>query len=692
MTRAARSITRTMTITAAVVAAMLVIGLPAMEFAVAYRYLVGAMEIQAEVSADQARRVVMDNPDMWFYEQIRLAELLERRSADRVPERRRLLDMMGHVVTESADRLLPPIVTRRHVIYDAGVPVAEIEIARSLRPVLLETGAALAAALAVAALVFTALRTIPLRAIRGAYKSLAESERRYRSLYESMREGMALHRIVYDGEQRAVSFSVVDANPAGARMLGIEPERLVGMDAALLLGGALTPFLSDMLRAATVNERFTFELPLTDRGRTLYVSVFSPAPGHFGTLLEDVTEQKATEASHRQLQEQLNQAQKMEAVGRLAGGVAHDFNNILTVILSLASELAATLRGEPLELASGIVQAGRRATSLTRQLLSFSHKQVLRPEVLRVEEVVTSLASMIRRLIGEDVQLSLEVVPDAGCICMDPSQLEQVLVNLAVNARDAMPEGGKLAIQVRTADVAAADRPGLAPGAYVLLSVADTGAGMDEATRLRIFEPFFTTKPKGKGTGLGLAMVFRAVQQGGGHIDVATRVGEGTTFTILLPRVEPPAGARSAPRPLALAGGGERILVVEDEPQLRAAVRRFLVSGGYSVVEAATGDEALAAFQADDSVDLVLTDLVMPGMSGTALGREIRSRRAVPVLYMSGYSEEVVSGAERLAPELFLQKPFDRGPLLERVRAALAEAGKSSGAGAADPKRAGTAV
>ncbi len=495
---------------------------------------------------------------------------------------------------------------------------------------------------------------------------------------------MALHRIAYDEGGRAVSFSVVDANPAAARMLEVEAANLVGQDGSSLLGGALRPFLPEMLRTVESGEPFTFELALPHCARTLHVSAFSPAPGHLATLLDDVTERRRAETSQRHLQEQLNQAQKMEAVGRLAGGVAHDFNNILTVILSFSSALAESLKGEQLEYAQAIEQAGRRGTALTRQILSFSRKQVLHPEVLRVDEIVASMVKMIGRVIGEDIELSLRMGDGVGCIYMDPAQLEQVLVNLSVNARDAMPEGGRLTIQVHDADVAQNGQgsAGVAPGSYVAFRVSDTGTGMDEATRSRLFEPFFTTKPKGKGTGLGLAMVLGAVEECGGYIDVATQLGAGTTFTIHLPRVAAPLASQGdASRPLAQSAGGERILVVEDEPQLRAALRLFLGAGGYSVVEAASGDEGLAAFQAEeDGIDLVLTDLVMPGMGGVSLGRAIQARRPVPVLYMSGYSEAVVSGKEKLPPGCFVQKPFERGPLLERVRAALAASTSSPSA------------
>ena len=675
-------VSSTMTVTAGIVAALLVVGLPIVYFTIAYEYARGALDTQAEVNARQAGQLVVANPELWAYEQVRLGELLEARSAAGVPEVRRILDPSGQVVAESADPLAPPTLSRRHPIFDAGVRVAEVEVARSLRPILLETGVALLVALLVAALVFTALRVIPLRAVRHAYASLEESERRYRSLYDSMGEGMALLRVGRGAAGGGVSARVVDANPACARMLGLEVPALVGEDADALLGGVLVPFLPALLEVERTHQPFAFEISVARGSRALRLSAFSPHAGHVAAVIEDLTERRRAAVAQRQLQEHLAQAQKMELVGRLAGGVAHDFNNILTVILSYARALTDELRGEQREFAQEIGSAGQRASALTRQLLAFSRKQVLCPEVLAVGEVVKSLVKMLGRLIGEDIELSLAVAPGVGSILMDPAQLEQVLVNLAVNARDAMPDGGRLAIEVRDADVSAVDarRPGGIPeGSYVTITVTDTGTGMDADTLQHLYEPFFTTKPQGKGTGLGLSMVLGAVEQSGGTLRVVSAPGAGTTFTLHLPRVP----AAEAPAAFGTSGApesaGGRILVVEDEPQVRGAVRLFLVSAGYEVVEAACGDDGLAAFRADpEGIDLVLTDLVMPGMSGSALGRAVRTLRPVPVLYMSGYSEEIASGREAVPPQSLLLKPFEREALLARVHAALHAASASA--------------
>jgi PAS domain S-box-containing protein len=492
---------------------------------------------------------------------------------------------------------------------------------------------------------------------------LARAARHWRATFDAIRDGVC----VLDGQLR-----VLHANRAMHELVGAQAERLEGRPIVELLARVLDePDGSDLAagqgRALRHRGNRWFELQRD------HVDLPGGEAAGFVQLVADVSRQQL-------LQEHLTQAQKMDAVGQLAGGVAHDFNNLLSVILTFASSLGEELpEGELRSFAHEIERAAQRGSVLTRQLLAFSRKQVLRPEVLEVPEVVGSLAQMIGRLIGERIALSVDLARSAAHIRMDPSQLEQILVNLAVNARDAMPDGGVLTIEATDVEVGAADaagRGGLAPGRYVRIRVADTGTGMDAATMARIFEPFFTTKPRGKGTGLGLAMVYAAVEQGGGAIDVESSSGAGSAFVIHLPRVEAPAQAAersvggAAPR-----GHGERVLVVEDEPQLRATLSRFISAGGYEVIEASNGDEGIAAFHAENGrIDLVLTDLVMPGTGGLALGRAIRELSAVPVLYMSGYSEEMVSAKEQLRPEVFLPKPFDCGTLLSRVRAAMAAA------------------
>jgi PAS domain S-box-containing protein len=400
-----------------------------------------------------------------------------------------------------------------------------------------------------------------------------------------------------------------------------------------------------------------------DAGRPLY----------FLGYLRDITERKS-------LEDQLRQAQKMEAVGQLAGGIAHDFNNLLTAILGNAELLQAEMGPrDPQRLdVQEISRAAHRAATLTRQLLAFSRKQVLQPRIVTLNAVVTDLSAMLRRIIGEDIELRLELDHGLGQVLADAGQLEQVITNLAVNARDAMPRGGRLTI--RTANVAAEDVAASDPeappllGPLVAVSVADTGTGMDERTQARLFEPFFTTKELGRGTGLGLATVYGIVRQSGGHIRVRTRLHHGTTFTVYLPRVEGdpgPDGETGAAD--AMPPGTETVLVVEDEEAVRALARRVLISRGYRVLEAGSAADALALVGEFDRIDLLITDVVMPDMGGPALAEQlVRNRPDLRVLYISGYAEEAIQRHGILpAGGMLLEKPFTADQLSRQVRESL---------------------
>jgi two-component system cell cycle sensor histidine kinase/response regulator CckA len=389
-----------------------------------------------------------------------------------------------------------------------------------------------------------------------------------------------------------------------------------------------------------------------------------------GTV-QDITERKS-------LEDQLLQAQKMEAMGRLAGGVAHDFNNLLTAILGYADIVmrrlgpAHALRPKVEE----IKKAGERASGLTRQLLAFSRKQVLQPRVVDLNMVVGDVEKMLYRIIGEDVHIANALDPDLGRVRADPAQLEQILINLAVNARDAMPSGGSLVLETANAELDAAyarEHVGVAPGRYVMLAVSDTGTGMDAETRRHIFEPFFTTKPPGKGTGLGLATVYGIVAQSGGHIWVYSEEGLGSVFKVYLPRIDAPAEVEP-PRPSAAAGGTETLLLVEDEAGVRELMSEVLTGLGYVVLAAHRAEDALdrAAAHAGP-LDMVISDVVLPGMGGPALVEKLRERRpGLRALLISGYTDEamlqrgiVEEGAAVLA------KPFSPEALGQRVREML---------------------
>jgi two-component system, cell cycle sensor histidine kinase and response regulator CckA len=390
----------------------------------------------------------------------------------------------------------------------------------------------------------------------------------------------------------------------------------------------------------------------------------------------DLTEQ-------RNLEHQLRQAQKMEAVGQLAGGIAHDFNNLLTVINGYCSVLLAEegLGAQVKGCLNEVQKAGDRAAGLTRQLLAFSRKELARPRLLDLNETVANVKMMLRRLIGEDIRLSTRLDRGLGCVCADPGQLEQVLVNLVVNARDAMPAGGELSIETRAVTVGpeGAAVPELAPGRYARLTARDTGCGMDVRTLARAFEPFFTTKEVGKGSGLGLATVYGIVKQSGGHVAATSAVGKGTTFDVYLPIV------RGTPAPghlgdgeevpsVAVPAGKETVLLAEDEDGLRALARRVLQAKGYTVLEANNGEEALRlAERSGGTIDLLVTDVVMPHTGGRAAAEALTSRYpSVKVLYMSGYTDdEILRNGVLRSDHCFLSKPFSPDELLHKVREVL---------------------
>jgi signal transduction histidine kinase/ActR/RegA family two-component response regulator len=388
----------------------------------------------------------------------------------------------------------------------------------------------------------------------------------------------------------------------------------------------------------------------------------------------------AIEALHN-TEKQLVQSQKLEAVGRLAGGISHDFNNLLTVILGYTDISKRSLKeGDPLlRNLEEIGKASERAASLTRQLLAFSRKQVMQPKVFDLNTVVNDLKKMLRRMIGEDIELRVISETDLGNIKADPVQLEQVIMNLVVNARDAMPRGGKLSIETSNVyldESYAREHVSVDPGEYVMLAISDTGCGMDEETRQHIFEPFFTTKESGKGTGLGLSMVYGIVKQSGGNIWVYSEEGRGTTFKIYFPRVT--AEAEEYKRigdAVEMPKGSETILLVEDATLVRTLARQVLETAGYNVLEAASAEAALMICEHINStrIDLLLTDVVMPGMSGNDMSKILlESQPDMPVLYMSGYTDEAIVQHGVLEAGInFLQKPFSPGALALKVREVL---------------------
>jgi two-component system, cell cycle sensor histidine kinase and response regulator CckA len=499
--------------------------------------------------------------------------------------------------------------------------------------------------------------------------ALRHSEERYRALFESHPVPMA----VWD----PATGTILAANDAALRQYGYAAEEIVGMGVDRLvhpddldrLREAVPEFSSGVDGAAPFRH-------LRRDGSVIEVEVSGHDLDYGGRPARVVMALDITE--RRQLEEQLRQAQKMEAIGRLAGGIAHDFNNMLTAITGYSQLLLDSFENEDprRDDVEQVHAAAMRASALTGQLLGFSRRAMIAPTTLDLNEVIRETQPMLERLIGEHIAMTVDLRAKVAWIRGDRSQVEQVVVNLALNARDAMPTGGMLRIETEDLDAAAAWAQGLASEASVILTVADDGVGIADEDRERVFEPFFTTKEPGQGTGLGLSTVYSTVRAAGGRIRLLSEPGHGTTFRILLPLALPPGQPerRAVARRRAVADRG-RILLVEDEPAVRDLVARVLRRAGFDVIAAPDGRSALTLADADPEViDLLLTDVVMPVMSGVELSRELRARRPeIRILLMSGYTEESLVGPDGALD--LLPKPFTDSVLLTAVRSSLAQPG-----------------
>jgi PAS domain S-box-containing protein len=516
-----------------------------------------------------------------------------------------------------------------------------------------------------------------------AEEQLRRAEENYRSIYDNAVEG--IYRSSREG-------GFIAANPAMARMLGYDSvqeliESVTDVTRQLYVRPETRAEFQRLIEQQGFVRGFELQCYRKDGSIAWHAISTRAVRDQAGAVIcyegiaEDITERKQAEAELRENQERLRLAQKMEAVGRLAAGVAHDFNNMLAVIMGSAELMRMRLQPDhPAQAnAEDILKAATRAASLTRQLLAYSRKQVLQPKVLDLNAVVTEIEGMLRQVLGAHIEITAVLGPALGRVRADPGQLQQVVLNLVVNARDAMPEGGKLTIETANAELDSSCTGGrdwaVQPGPYVLLAVSDTGCGMDADTRARALEPFFTTKEPGKGTGLGLSTVYGIVKQSGGHIDICSEPGRGTTVRIHLPRADgalaPADRATCAPRP-----GWETVLLVEDEELVRQVIQEALTWGGYTVLEATSAGEAVALSASHEGpIDLLVTDLVMPGRNGQELAaRMTELRPGIAVLCISGYADQAVVHRGQLDPgTAFLQKPFTPDTLLRTVREVLDE-------------------
>jgi PAS domain S-box-containing protein len=550
------------------------------------------------------------------------------------------------------------------------------------------------------------------RAVQGRLRRDAEqAARRIHAALERKVATLEAHSALLTTaiEQAPVSVVITDSegrieyvNPAFTRITCYQAEEALGSTPRLLKSGEQdAAFYRRLWTTILAGREWRGEVANRRKDGTLYTQrlLIAPVRDREGGLLgfvgigEDVSERKraedelrATEQRYSGLVENVNdamlQAQKLEGIGRLAGGVAHDFNNILAVIMGFGELIGDNLEEHHVvrPWLQQVITAADRAADLTRQLLAFSRKQVMQRKPLDLNAVVRTLETMLTRLVGEDVEIEVRTGSDLGMVMADPAQLEQVMINLAVNARDAMPLGGRLTIETASAEFDeeyAAAHPPSAPGRFVMVAVSDTGIGMDAETQKRIFEPFFTTKPVGQGTGLGLATVYGIVKQSGGYIWAYSEVGRGTTFKVYLPRVEVEElgeADEAGVSVMAVPGGHETVLVVDDTESLRGLIRRLLEDRGYTVLTAPDGEEALSLVQERQlPIALLLTDVVMPKLGGRDLAKRLLALRPeTRVLFMSGYTAGAVSHQGILpVGTLILEKPFNGAKLARAVRDAL---------------------
>jgi PAS domain S-box-containing protein len=630
------------------------------------------LSLLAELKATRLAKHIYGHQELWQYQTIRLAELIDIPEAGEAGGRQRIFDSAGALVLETGEAPAFPVATSSAPIVVAGAQVATIETATSYRDILVEAAVVAIFSSLLGLAVFFVIRILPQRIIDRTLGELEAAEARYRLLFDANPFPMAVvHR--HSGAFLAL-------NPAAIERYGWSLEEIRAMNVGDLRPPGEEPPPRTVERAkrpAAGTAAFAARRHRRKDGTVIEVEVATRAIEFEGqpatlALAADVTERN-------RIEEQLRQSQKMEAVGQLTGGIAHDFNNLLTVIIAnlemleedehLGPEGKAHLRS--------IGGAADRAAELTRQLLAFSRKQPLRAQVTVINGLVAGTVRLLRRSLSARIEIETVFATGLYAVEVDRAQLETALVNLCLNARDAMPGGGKLMIETRNAtldEAYAAHNRDVVAGDYAMLAVTDTGTGMAPEVLARVYDPFFTTKEVGKGSGLGLSMVYGFIQQSNGHIRVFSEPGRGTTFELFLPRTARAAHRAAREENPAMPRGDERVLVVEDEAAVRATVVGQLASLGYDVAQAADGAAGLAAFEAARRpYDLLLTDVLMPGLDGKALAAMVAERwPATRIVFMSGYAEStIVHHGSVDAGVLLLNKPFRKSELAQMIRQAL---------------------
>ncbi len=673
--RSQKDIVRSITWLAGIVVVMVVLVIPFGYFSLSYQRIAGNLESEAELNAQLISQLISADPDLWQFEQVRLEEYLARRPRKGHEEIRRVLNADNAVIAESADVLQHPIMARSVNLFDAGHVVGRLEIGRSLDPLVVRTGLLMLFMAPLGALVFWILRILPVRALRRSEAALLQE----RDTAHNYLEVAQVMLVVLDRDQR-----ITLINRRGCEILGMAEQDILGKNwfdlfvPANAREAARATFIQMMNGEGMPGgyvERPLITANSSERLIAWHVIAVKDGRGAIiGTLGsgEDITERKRLEA-------QLMHAQKMESVGQLAGGVAHDFNNILSAVIGHADLLLMKMPADdPLRPdVDQILSSSERAARLVQSLLAFSRKQIINPQVIDINEIIQSVGKLLRRLIGSDVELRTRLAKGTVCVMADAGQLEQVLMNLATNARDAMPDGGVLTIETGRADL------GSGPGAsgdsenavsYAVLSLSDNGIGMDAKVKERIFDPFFTTKEVGKGTGLGLSTVYGIIKQHHGDIMVYSEPGLGTTFRIYLPVISAPVGKLQEAAPVFSAGGTETVLLAEDDAAVRKVTKTMLERSGYTVIEAADGEEAVVKFsEFQDRIDMIILDVIMPRMNGKAVYDELRKMRpSVRTLFTSGHIGDVIEKKGILEEGMhFLSKPASLNDLLKKVRDVL---------------------
>jgi PAS domain S-box-containing protein len=511
-------------------------------------------------------------------------------------------------------------------------------------------------------------------------EAIRESNEKYHQLFHNQPAGFALHEIILDAAGKPFDYRFLEINPAFEKLTGLKAADITGKRQSEVIPNS-EPYWAEIYgQVAITGKPVSFENYSVVLNKHYQVNAYSPEPGKFITVFLDISDLKQAEEKRLKLETLLLQSQKMESIGRLAGGVAHDFNNMLTVIIGHAQ--LALMRLDPAHPVCAdlreISRSAERSADLTRQLLAFARKQTVAPKVINLNEAVASMLNILQRLIGEDISLTWKPSPSLWKVKVDPTQIDQIMANLCVNARDAISNSGRITIETANCSTNVdyyTSCIGDVPMEYVLLSVSDNGAGIDKETLSHIFEPFYTTKDQGKGTGLGLAIVYGIVRQNSGYIDVSSEEGTGTTFTIYLPRYKGNvANSAKGGASLSSVSGNETILLVEDEPSILNMVRQFIEQLGYKVLAAGAPAEAVMyAREYDGDIHLLMTDVVMPEMNGRELANKIRTiYPEIKHLFMSGYTAEVIAHHGVLdAGVNFIQKPFEMHTLALKLREVL---------------------